>query len=289
MSNIILYVSGLMGELTLKYLDEIECYTDVVSLNKNLLRRKTYGDFSNYKNKFNIIETDNQKFQLSEIKNKKYQYAVTIDWIKDYFVDTEKPFTVYHSQPSLLPLYRGYGAISYQFLMGVKISGITVYEENNIIDGGDIIFQEKVNINYGDTPYNFIDKCSKILSHFIYKLKNGASFNKKPQDNNKAFYIARTRNKQKIIDFNSSAVSVYNFITAYAYPFNGSYFYYDGIKCKAHLSSIEKWQGNYGKAGEIIDVSDYGIEVACGEGSVIIKEYSSVEDFNFIKEKIINN
>ncbi len=289
MSNVILYVSGLMGELTLKYLDEIKYYPDVISLNKNLLRRKTYGDLSNYKNKFNIVETDNQKFQLSELGNKKYKYAVTVDWIKDYFINEEKPFIVYHSHPSLLPLYRGYGAISHQFLMGVKISGVTVYEENSIIDGGDIIFQEKININYGDIPYNFIDKCSKSLSQFIYKLNNITSFNKISQDSNKAFYIARTRNKQKIIDFNASAINVYNFITAYAYPFNGSYFYYEGIKCKAHLVSVEKWQGNYGKAGEIIDVSDYGIEVACGEGSVIIKEYSSIENVNFNTEKIINN
>lgn len=288
MSNIVLYASGLLGQLTIKYLKENQYYPDIITLSKNLLRRKTYGDLSDYKNDFKITYVNSERFDILDLKNNQYKYAVTIDWIKDYFQNCSLPFSVYHSHTSLLPMYRGYGSISYQFLMNVKKSGLTIYEENGIIDGGDILYQEEININYGDTPYNFIDNCSKSICNFLLKLKDNNVFNKIPQDNNKSFYIARTRNKQKVIDFNASAVSVYNFITAYSYPFSNAVFYYNGVKCRANSVIIEKWQGSYGKSGEIISISDYGIEVACGEGSVIIKEYSSEINIKFDVENILN-
>ena len=52
-------------------------------------------------------------------------------------------------QPSLLPKYRGYGAVSEQFIRGVVYSGVTIYEYNGVIDGGDIIYQQEIKVeNY---------------------------------------------------------------------------------------------------------------------------------------------
>lgn len=56
----------------------------------------------------------------------------------------------YH--PSLLPLHRGRDAIRWALRMGDKVTGGTVYQLSNKMDGGDILAQRHVFINpYEDT------------------------------------------------------------------------------------------------------------------------------------------
>lgn len=263
-----------MGELTLKILEKHNCYPTVITSSPELMRRRNTGSLASLSHKFRIYESHESKFTALPPELSKIDCAVTIDWTKDYFKDRETPFTVYHTHPSLLPLYRGYGAISRQFMGGVKISGLTAYINNSSIDAGDIVYSKKIRINYGDIPADFIKSCADACAEFILALANGTEFTPIPQSHEKAFYMARTRNSQKVIDFNASAISVYNFIMAYSYPFSGAVFYYKGLKYRAMIAAVEKWEGIYGEPGEIIDSSDYGLEIACGDGTVILKETS---------------
>ena len=51
-------------------------------------------------------------------------------------------------------------------------------------------------------------------------------------------------------------------------------FYYKGVEYKAASAGIESWSGIEGKPGEIILQNDYGLVVACGSGSILLKEVS---------------
>ncbi len=270
--KVLVFASGLMGELTLKLLASRGRFPEVASNPPESMRRRATGKIFSLSDKFKIYETGGAKFSHAEGSLPEADCAVTIDWAKDFFHGCPAPYPVYHTHPSLLPLYRGYGAISEQFLRGVKISGLTAYLDGEGIDAGDIVFQEKIKISYGDIPADFIRACAASCARFIGMLEDGAEFEARPQNHEKGFYMARTRGRQTVIDFNASAGAVYNFITAYAYPFSGAVFYHGGAKCRATRCAVEKWAGEYGEPGMVTAKSDYGIEVACGEGTVVIGE-----------------
>lgn len=270
--NVLVFASGLMGELALKLLAAEGRFPLVASNPPETMRRRPTGKIFALSDKFTIYETPDAKFSDARDFLPLADCAVTIDWAKDFFHDCPAPYPVYHTHPSLLPLYRGYGAISEQFLRGVKISGLTAYLADDGIDAGDIVFQEKIKIEYGDIPADFISKCAAACARFIAGLQDGVEFKPKAQEHEKSFYMARTRGRQMVIDFNASAVAVYNFIMAYASPFSGAVFYHNGVKCRACRCAIEKWSGEYGEPGLVCSKTDYGIEVACGDGTVIIGE-----------------
>lgn len=175
-------------------------------------------------------------------------------------------------QPSLLPKYRGYGAVSEQFIRGVVYSGVTIYEYNGIIDGGDIIYQQEIKIENYFKVSDLMDRQAQVTAEFIASLYKGEQYSRIKQKEEYAFYLPKIRKNSKKIDFNADALSVYNFIRAYTFPFSGAVFYFKGEEYKITDASLESWSGIEGRPGEIVAVNDYGIVAACGEGSVLIKE-----------------
>ncbi|MCL2580359.1 MAG: phosphoribosylglycinamide formyltransferase [Oscillospiraceae bacterium] len=59
--------------------------------------------------------------------------------------------------PSLIPAFSGPGMYGLKvheqaLARGVKITGATVHQVNEVVDGGEILFQKAVNVQPGDTP-----------------------------------------------------------------------------------------------------------------------------------------
>lgn len=277
--DITVFATGLLGELSLKHLLHTDCRPFVVTNPPNSLRKRQTGNMQSFSDIFNIIESDAPDFASSANLNLPHtDIAFCIDWVKDFFHNCNPSFAVYHNHLSLLPYYRGYGAISGQFLRGVRVSGVTVYEDNFKIDAGEILYQQKIPILYEDTPITFIEKASLIIADFLLRISNGEQFEAIAQDESKAFYLTRTRGRQRLIDFNADASSVYNFIRAYSEPFSGATFYHNKAEYKALKSAIEKWHGDYGIPGTVIDSGINGVEVACGDGTILLKDrYSKIE------------
>ena len=285
--NIILFTSNITGFKILEKLDEYSFYPSVVTFHKNFQRTNLSRDFSIFYNKFPITFISKNKYGLakSEIQFTDAPYIICIDWKKDFFKE-EKPEgkNIIFAHPSLLPMYRGYGAITEQFLKGVSKSGISFYEANDIIDGGGIIFQKEIIIEFNNYPMDFIEKFTDIAVEFILDLNDKGinSFAKVPQNEDYSFYLTRQRTKNALIDFNRDAYSLHNHIRAYSKPFFGAFFYFNNEKIIVWKAYTEKWQGDYGKPGVILRKNDDGIEVAAGQGTIVITEIEK-------KEKIYKN
>ena len=172
----------------------------------------------------------------------------------------------------ITPKYRGYGAVSEQFIRGVVYSGVTIYEYNGIIDGGDIIYQQEIKVENYYKVSDLMDRQAALTAEFIASLYKGEKYSRIKQQEEYAFYLPKIRKNSKKIDFNADALSVYNFIRAYTFPFSGAVFYFKGEEYKIVDAALESWSGIEGRPGEIVSVNDYGIVAACGEGSVLIKE-----------------
>lgn len=270
--NILIFTKDYAGQQLLKYLKQLKIYPFIASISKSEIAKKNTASVYTYEKDFQIFEVSGSSFEYSKNIIPNVDYIICTQWKKDYFAGTNSSCPIYYMQPSLLPKYRGYGAISQQILMGVVYSGITIYEYNGIIDGGDIIYQQKIKIEDYYNAGDFIDITCMHTAEFIKDLYNGKTYDKQKQNNSIAFYLPKTRKSSKVVDFNAAAISVYNFIRAYSFPYGLVSFYYKGKEYKIASASIESWSGIEGRPGEVIAQNDYGLIVACGSGSILIKE-----------------
>jgi len=103
-------------------------------------------------------------------------------WLIPNVLITEYKNKIINIHPSLLPKYGGKG------MYGMKVhsavienkeveSGITIHLVNEKYDDGEILFQAKCSINYGDTPDDLAAKIHdleyehfpKVVSEFLYR------------------------------------------------------------------------------------------------------------------------
>lgn len=285
-NNILVFTKDYAGQQLLKYLKQLKVYPFIASIPKSEALKKDAGSVYTYENDFKIFEVSSSSYKDSANILPHVDIIICCEWKKDYFAGNYIEYPVYYMQPSLLPKYRGYGAVSHQISRGVVYSGITIYEYNGIIDAGDIIYQEEIKIEDYHAACDFIDITSKKTAEFIKELNNGRVYEKQKQNNDIAFYLPKIRSSTRVIDFNAAAVSVYNLIRAYSFPFGMVAFSYNGKEYKIASASIESWSGIEGRPGEVVSQNDYGLIVACGSGSILIKEIEI--DGTVMKSHMIN-
>lgn len=276
MVNIAIFTANVTGIKLLEKLDSYNYYPKIITYSNNFQRTSLSRDFSAFTNKFPISFISNNKFTAisKDLSFINADYIVCLDWTKDFFKDAKIEAKILMGQPSLLPMYRGYGSISEQLIKGVATSGLTFSKLSETIDGGNIVHQQQIKIDYNDYPNDIIEKITDTAVNFIMDLKDiGGSFlTDIKQNENKAFYLARQRGKQAIIDFNRDAYSLHNHIRGYGKPFFGAFFIYNNKRVQVWKASTESWQGNYGESGTILKKDEYGIEVAAGEGTITFYE-----------------
>lgn len=270
--NILILTNGYTGSKVLQKLHQLRLSPFVATSEHTDLRKKPCGDILSYSKYFQIYEISSENYSVSKNILPKADIIICIDWKKDYFENEIVDCPVYYMQPSLLPKYRGYGAVSEQFIRGVVYSGVTIYEYNGVIDGGDIIYQQEIRVENYFKVSDLMDRQADVTADFIASLYKGIDYSRRKQQEEYAFYLPKIRKNSKKIDFNADALSVYNFIRAYTLPFSGAVFYFKGEEYKITDAALESWSGIEGRPGEIVAVNDYGIVAACGEGSVLIKE-----------------
>jgi len=275
MSNIQIFTSNITGAILMDKLDSFNCYPQIITYAPDVRKTALSRDYKDYENRFPILYIkDNNYKAVKEIVPLKNRVSICIDWTKDFFIGFEDEGDIIFSHPSLLPLYRGYSAITEQFHRGVCISGASFYKASGKVDSGDILRQAEFSVTFDDYPIDFLDKYCTAASEFIMDMKERGivDFSPEPQDEELGFYLVRKRKKDAIIDFRCDAFSIYNHIRGYSKPFFGAYFPFKDQRFTVWRAKCEKWQGIYGEPGEVIDKDLYGIEVACGSGSIILTE-----------------
>ncbi len=270
--NILILANGYTGSKLLQNLKKLRLTPFVAVSEYGSLRKKVDYDILSFSKDFQIYEVKGECYSKEKDILPNADVIICVDWKKDYFEEDKPTCPIYYMQPSLLPKYRGYGAVSEQFIRGVVYSGITIYEYNGIIDGGDIIYQKEIKIENYFKASDLMDRQAILTAEFIAELYKGNKFSKIKQQEEYSFYLPKIRKNSRKIDFNADALSVYNFIRAYTFPFSNAVFYFNKEEYKIIDATVESWSGMEGRPGEIVSINDYGIVVACGDGSILIKE-----------------
>lgn len=167
---------------------------------------------------------------------------------------------------SLLPKYRGAAPIQWAIIKGEKETGITTMLTDCGVDTGDILLQEKIQIEDTDTAESLFDKLSVLGADTLLKTISGllkGTIKPIKQDALRASYYPMIKKSAALIDFSKTAQETVCFVRGmYSWPI--AY-----MVLKEGLFKIHKAHaiaGN-GDAGTVVFAdSDNGLIVACSEG-----------------------
>lgn len=174
---------------------------------------------------------------------------------------------------SLLPQYRGAAPIQWSIINGETVTGVTTMQMNAGLDTGDMLVKEEVVITDFDTCETLHDKLAVTGVNTIRKtLEQIESGTLKPekQDDSHSTYAPMINKATGYIDFSKSADKIYNLVRALnPYPYAQAM--YENVRFKVIGAKVCNKDYN-AENGEIIDVSNDGILVSCGVGSLLITD-----------------
>ncbi len=216
----------------LKKINEAHEILLVVTQPDKPVGRKRIFEFSPVKEAATIL--DIPVFQPEKLKT---EYQIILDLKPDLIVtaaygqmlprallDEIKAVNVHGS---LLPKYRGGAPIQYALFDGLKETGITIMYMAYQMDSGDIIKQEKIDIDPEDNYQSLSYKLSILGSQMILDVLKDFD-NKKivsiPQDISKVSFAYTLKRNDEHIDFNQNSQSILNRIRGLS-PEPGAYAY----------------------------------------------------------------
>ena len=181
--------------------------------------------------------------------------------------------------PSLLPKYRGCTPVPAAILNGDKTLGITVQKLALQMDEGDILAQEEIPLNGSETTLSLMDgdgKSSmvtevgaKLLKKVLKDASNSDSEFIGKKQSGETSYTGFLKKEDGKIDWAKPAAEIDRKIRAYT-PFPLCFTTCGGIKLsilKAKISDSKTGE----KPGTVLPYQkSVGIEIACGDGSILV-------------------
>lgn len=167
---------------------------------------------------------------------------------------------------SLLPRHRGAAPINRAIMEGDTVGGVTVMHMAEGLDTGDMILTKTMEIPTTMTAGEYHDALSVLGAEAICQFLAEETHTRTPQDDSLATYAAKIEKSETEIDFTQPADAVYNKIRGLS-PYPCAFAVINGRRFK--LVSAVQGTGK-GVAGSVISATEKGIEIACGEGSVLI-------------------
>jgi len=178
---------------------------------------------------------------------------------------------------SLLPAYRGAAPIAYALMDGRERTGVSVIQLAPEMDAGDVLGQGALDIGAEETleelQVRLGDLGADVVLQVLADLDAGRERRVK-QDENLVTLAPRIRKEQGRVDWTRDAQTIVNMVRAFT-PWPGAQVGLagaDGDVLPVLIRRAKSLDAGEGAPGEVIGVTDEGIEVACGEGALLIKE-----------------
>ncbi len=184
------------------------------------------------------------------------------------------PLGAYNMHGSLLPKYRGRAPVNWMLVNGEREAGATLHHMVARADAGDIVAQRAVAITDDDTARTLYRKIVPIGAALIreyHPLIVSGTAPRRPQDLTQGSYFGRRGPEDGRIDWRWPARRIFNLVRAVTHPYPGAFGFIGGSKVYIWAAKIAAESGTRGAPGTIVsDLADRTIEVAAGEGSVIV-------------------
>ena len=180
----------------------------------------------------------------------------------------------YH--PAKLPMNRGRHPITWALVLGLKNTASTFFFMDETADSGDILHQEDVPISYEDNARSLYDKIISLalrqIDDFLPKLEN-KTFNRVPQDYEKATYWRKRLDKDSKIDFAADSRDIYNLVRGLSKPYIGAYLIYENRRIKIWSAEEVSYNSNNCRVGQVLEVNNNRVAVKCKNAAVALTEH----------------
>jgi len=185
---------------------------------------------------------------------------------------------------SLLPKYRGAAPIQWALINGDKETGVTTFFLEEKVDTGNIILQEKIDIDDNDDFGSLHDRLMNLGADVVLKtvdlIEKGLAKVSK-QDNSLTSPAPKITKEICEIDFNKSAHEIHNLVRALS-PYPGAFFYHNGKNVKIFKTRVVTEDSINKNNWQSIEIN-----LSNGKTSVINISQTKKEIFIRTKEKVL--
>ena len=219
-------------------------------------------------NNIPVFTFDRLSRHLDEVRQIDYDIALVASYgqiLSDEFLAINPCINVH---PSLLPKYRGATPIQSALINGDKETGVTIMKVAREVDAGDIILQEKFDLNE-DIRFEELERSLSLLGGKLaveaIDLYQSGKVTFTPQDHSKAVLVRKITKEDGLLNFAKTSTEIYNKFRALS-EFVGCYIFIGGQKIKVFDLKIVGMQGNpcevlSSKKRFIIACKDKAIEI----------------------------
>ncbi|WP_279327016.1 methionyl-tRNA formyltransferase [Deinococcus koreensis] len=173
-----------------------------------------------------------------------------------------------NTHTSLLPAYRGAAPIQWALIRGETVTGTTIMQTDVGMDTGPILLQEEMPIEPAWTSLELSAALSTQAARLIVEaLFRIGTLVPRAQDDARATHAPMLIKEDGFVRWTDTAAGVVNrYRGVAAWPQTTAFL--QGARLK--LEGLGVTEGR-GQPGEVLDVSEAGLSVACGQGAVLIR------------------
>ncbi len=174
---------------------------------------------------------------------------------------------------SLLPRHRGRAPVNWAILRGEAETGNTMMMLDRGADTGLIVDQRITTIGPEDTCASVYERIADLgalmLSDKLGALLNGTAMLRE-QEHGVADVLPKRIPEMGVTDWTRSAVELHNWVRALTAPYPGAFGYLGGRQVMLWSSRWPTGSEPAGVAGEVLQVTEDGLRVAAGSGSITV-------------------
>lgn len=183
------------------------------------------------------------------------------------------PFGCINIHASILPKYRGASPIQHAILNGETETGVTSMYLSEEMDAGDIILIKKTLIGDDETAADLFSRLSLLGAELLIETVNAIESNTAlpiPQNHSDATYAPLLKKDMSPIDWTKCAHEIKCMVRG-LFPWPSATMDINGKTIKVLSVDITNNKVSV-SPGNIVSLGQDGIEVACSDGTVFIKE-----------------
>ena len=183
---------------------------------------------------------------------------------------------VFGMHPTLLPRHRGRASIPWALLSGLARTGVTLFQiVDASADSGEIVGQVVVDIEPDDTATTLFERVATahvdLIREYVPEIVAGTA-PRIPQDSARASTWPRRRPADGIIDWETRAPYLYDWVRAQTRPYPGAFTYLGDEKVVVWRARPVE-HAELAPAGTVVAERAEGPVVACGEGALLLEEF----------------
>lgn len=179
---------------------------------------------------------------------------------------------------SLLPRWRGAAPIQRAIWAGDQQSGVAVMQMEAGLDTGPVLLEETCQITADETSPSLYHKLEQLGPKALIKALDSLSTlqsSAKPQIDGDATYATKLSKEEGQLDWQQDALQLARNVRAFV-PWPTAWFELDGFKGGQSTVKVLQAEAIDGDAqaapGTIVAANDQGIDIACGNGMLRVKQ-----------------